>query len=567
VIGISDFELKRTRTNESSIIDSQFSIHKRKGWEMRKKRHIGLIAGLTILMITCLTVPQSNAELTSIGTAYSASISNIRHKATVTLQGYTGVRTLRLNLSWADADSIYLATGSWGAIADSVSAYVPTNIEPILLLGFWNPTKMDKPENARYTDVYKARDINEFRAVCYNLADALKYRVKYFVLHNEPNLFWDPDSGSRNWRNSIQDFADQCTAAAEAIKLANPDAYIIYGSFAGISHYGNGHENPVTKQFVDAIAPEGSPDPIIDGIDFHMYGDSLTQEQYYQVADSISAFCYRRNVDWIIGETAGPKIALPTDMPDPHNPDITIYDAMVLALENGGTLAELKDSLIVYTRLYDPNSLYLPENWSALEDAKIADFTRKITAFADSNATFGPIKIFSWLPAFVLPDLPRYQDPLPDSTDMEREMKLFLRGQTYKGTGLVYVDEEGNEYPTPFTERMKEAVAIYFPEVGVEEPEANNQITNHEGAISFAFSYPNPFNSTTEISYFAPFKSEVNIDIYNIRGERVASMDAGIQNSGIHSLIWNASGFASGTYFYKLIAGSKSITGSMVLIK
>jgi len=533
------------------------------------KQKIAFICALLILVI--FTNQQSFSLETLVGTAYSSSISNMRHRATQTLHQMTGAHTIRLNLSWAEADSIFRATGSWRAIADSVVAYVPTNIEPILLLSFWNPMKMDKPENARYTDVYKARDLQEFRYSCYKLAYELRGKVRYFVLHNEPNLFWNPDSGSQNWRNSIEDFAIQCTAAAQAIKQANPDAYIIYGSFAGISHYGNGHENPITKQFCDAIAPEGG-NPIIDAIDFHFYGNELEQEQYSEIADSISAYCMRRNVDWIIGETAGPKIDLPTDMPDPHNPNQTIYESLLQAIDNGIRVAIVRDSLVSYTRYYEPENYYLPENWQALEVAKKADFVKKIIAFADTIDAFVPAKIVSWFSAFILPNLPSYQEPIPDSVDAESYFKTFLRTEAYGPMGLVYVDDVGTEYPTPLANLMKQIIYIYFP-LGIESLPGNSDTVDQmmqnnylEQAYLFQ-NYPNPFNMETRIFYNIPVNSDVRLDIYNMLGELVESQHHGSLSRGLHSVVWDASAVASGTYFYRISIGNQVLTRSMLLLK
>lgn len=60
--------------------------------------------------------------------------------------------------------------------------------------------------------------------------------------------------------------------------------------------------------------------------------------------------------------------------------------------------------------------------------------------------------------------------------------------------------------------------------------------------------YPNPFNSSTIIEYGLPVESSVNIQIYNVLGQRVATIVDNVQQAGMHRLQWNAQHMASGVY-------------------
>ncbi len=86
---------------------------------------------------------------------------------------------------------------------------------------------------------------------------------------------------------------------------------------------------------------------------------------------------------------------------------------------------------------------------------------------------------------------------------------------------------------------------------------------------SFALdqNYPNPFNPTTTIKYSLPKASNVQISVYNILGEKVDNLVDGFRQPGKHSIVFNASKFASGVYFYTLRAGNISMTKKMVLVK
>ncbi len=79
--------------------------------------------------------------------------------------------------------------------------------------------------------------------------------------------------------------------------------------------------------------------------------------------------------------------------------------------------------------------------------------------------------------------------------------------------------------------------------------------------------YPNPFNPTTMIKYSITKNTEVNLTVYNVLGERVATLYSGMQKAGSYEVNFNASRFASGVYFYRLQAGNFSNVKKMMLLK
>lgn len=88
--------------------------------------------------------------------------------------------------------------------------------------------------------------------------------------------------------------------------------------------------------------------------------------------------------------------------------------------------------------------------------------------------------------------------------------------------------------------------------------------------------YPNPFNPITNIKYDLPFAGRVQLEIYNILGQRVAKLVDEFQIAGTFSRQWDSKSnrsylLASGVYFYKLtLTGNKSIytqTNKMLLLK
>jgi hypothetical protein len=79
--------------------------------------------------------------------------------------------------------------------------------------------------------------------------------------------------------------------------------------------------------------------------------------------------------------------------------------------------------------------------------------------------------------------------------------------------------------------------------------------------------YPNPFNPTTTISYQLSAVSDVELGVYNLTGQKVATLVSKNQHTGHYQVEWDASGFASGVYYYRLEAGEFLAVKKMILLR
>ena len=79
--------------------------------------------------------------------------------------------------------------------------------------------------------------------------------------------------------------------------------------------------------------------------------------------------------------------------------------------------------------------------------------------------------------------------------------------------------------------------------------------------------YPNPFNPTTNIQFDLPIAGDIHLDIYNILGEKVATLASGYHEIGRYTIQWDASNLASGMYFYRISSPKFTLTKKMVLLK
>jgi len=90
---------------------------------------------------------------------------------------------------------------------------------------------------------------------------------------------------------------------------------------------------------------------------------------------------------------------------------------------------------------------------------------------------------------------------------------------------------------------------------------------NPPGKFTLLQNYPNPFNPSTTIQFVIPEKSNVVITIFNSIGEDVLTIVDENKEAGSYEVNFNASGFTSGIYYYKLQTDNFAQTKKMILMK
>lgn len=79
--------------------------------------------------------------------------------------------------------------------------------------------------------------------------------------------------------------------------------------------------------------------------------------------------------------------------------------------------------------------------------------------------------------------------------------------------------------------------------------------------------YPNPFNPVTHITVDIARAGQVTLDVYNIRGQKVAELIKGYREAGSYNVTFDGSGLSSGMYFYRLNAPGFTDVKRMLLVK
>lgn len=101
---------------------------------------------------------------------------------------------------------------------------------------------------------------------------------------------------------------------------------------------------------------------------------------------------------------------------------------------------------------------------------------------------------------------------------------------------------------------------------------ANIDDTTPIANLSLEQNFPNPFNPETDIRFSLKQNSDVELNIYNLKGQKVKTLHKGMLDKGKHQLKWkgtddNDKPVTSGVYLYRLSSGSSQQTRKMVLLK
>ncbi|OVE80495.1 hypothetical protein BVY01_00150 [bacterium I07] len=174
-------------------------------------------------------------------------------------------------------------------------------------------------------------------------------------------------------------------------------------------------------------------------------------------------------------------------------------------------------------------------------DCPSAAYVGPVSSYYETiTDNFNRMTDWDWMQTFwdngtLLPDRPDWVN----SYLADREGKALSKGRNLPGILYTDVEEQSDLFPQQF---------------------------------SLLQNYPNPFNPQTQIQYTVPIAGEVKLEIYNVLGEKVATLKDGKSLAGLHSALWSGlddSGreVSAGVYIARLQAGSFSKSIRMLLLK
>lgn len=144
-------------------------------------------------------------------------------------------------------------------------------------------------------------------------------------------------------------------------------------------------------------------------------------------------------------------------------------------------------------------------------------------------------------------------------------------GNTFIGWGANYLSatevrpDGSTAYEIQYNDSLISYRAFRFPWQTTSTAVGTTPITPMQ--FELKQNYPNPFNPSTTIEYVIPKQSFVKLIIFDMLGREVSTLVREKKEAGTYSVVWNASPFASGVYFYKLQANDFIQTRKILLIK
>jgi hypothetical protein len=139
-------------------------------------------------------------------------------------------------------------------------------------------------------------------------------------------------------------------------------------------------------------------------------------------------------------------------------------------------------------------------------------------------------------------------------------------------TDTTYIDSSGTNGATYY---YRIAAVDVHGNIGAPSAELNQKVLAVQGTrgvapkeFTLAQNYPNPFNPTTTIEFTVPATGKSTLKVFNILGEEVATLFNGEAEAGRYNQVqFNASNFASGIYFARLVSDGRSQIKKLSLLR
>ncbi len=242
-------------------------------------------------------------------------------------------------------------------------------------------------------------------------------------------------------------------------------------------------------------------------------------------------------------------------------------DQIAVGVRLNGNTKDLA-GLLVPVR-YATNSLAL-DSVSFVGSMITADFAGVVDTFSNPDI----IRI-TYLLGNITNPLPVLSSPNGLIATLFFTVKLdALPGNTPIDSVNLYEDFGGFTRITNIQLSDPDGLTTYYPDfragnVAVLVPtDINNGInTSLPTEFALAQNYPNPFNPSTVISFSLPTASEIELEVFNVLGQKVETLASGNFAAGMHNFEFNASNYPTGVFFYRLTHQKGVETRKMLLIK
>ncbi|MEX0610436.1 MAG: T9SS type A sorting domain-containing protein [Balneolaceae bacterium] len=159
------------------------------------------------------------------------------------------------------------------------------------------------------------------------------------------------------------------------------------------------------------------------------------------------------------------------------------------------------------------------------------------------------------------------EDPAGLSLDLENGKIYWLNDyfMTGEGGSVDRANLDGTEVERVFDTGFTRG---YLHVVGFEIPTSISPNDELPNSIQLGANYPNPFNPQTTITYELAKATPVTLQVFNSLGQKVKTLlNNQVVSEGINKVVFDASDFPSGIYFYTLQTAEATFTRPMTLVK
>jgi hypothetical protein len=224
---------------------------------------------------------------------------------------------------------------------------------------------------------------------------------------------------------------------------------------------------------------------------------------------------------------------------------------------------------IPYNELATMNmsSSYLPPSWNVTHYEFILNYDPTLVEFHDVIST-ETISADADIQTTLIE--PGVTHVVCDSDDVltgfdSLLLKIRLRAIGNSGSAQpAYVTISDFYYNSTAIPNTSGGIIVLTPSTSAEE--------DFPAAIMTLRNYPNPFNPSTNIELFVPNPAVIDAGIYNLKGQRIATLHQGLLNSGDHRFVWHGKDdqgrdVSSGIYLLTVNGNGKNLRKKISLIK
>ncbi|MCD4696633.1 MAG: T9SS type A sorting domain-containing protein [Bacteroidales bacterium] len=149
-----------------------------------------------------------------------------------------------------------------------------------------------------------------------------------------------------------------------------------------------------------------------------------------------------------------------------------------------------------------------------------------------------------------------------DTESSARQMKQILESKEYS---LKYIEvNEGHSWGN--WRALLDEMLIYFFGTATKVKFGEKKCTQQN--LLLVNNYPNPFNSSTNINFFLSNPQNVTLDVFNILGQKIETIQFKKNfSAGLQSIKINSNDWTTGIYWYKLLTEKNVLTGKMLLMR